>query len=228
MWDMYRFRSGDDLASFTNAQRIMTAGGPTLNSQYYFVPGQIELGLSDGGPTDGNTANNADGNQSSHWRERSKNGFVYIGIMDPTIPPGTRRDITDNDTNALSTFGYNSNTPDPPPNDNFARAVTVSGCEGSVNGTNIGATHETDEPNHEPNGNGGTRSVWYTWQAPSSGKATITTAGSDFDTVLAVYIGSSVGSLTPIKKNDDVELGVITTSMVEFDAVAGTTLSDRR
>lgn len=107
IWDFYRFRSGTTSATFTTAQRIMTSGGPTLNSQYYFVPGATELGLSDGGSS-GTTDNNADGNQSSHWRQASKNGFVYIGIMDPRIPGGTRRLITAHDINALQIFGYNA------------------------------------------------------------------------------------------------------------------------
>src|SRR2546423_7029059 len=46
MWDLYRFRSGTTSGTFTTAQRIMTIGGPTPNSQYYFVPGANELGLS--------------------------------------------------------------------------------------------------------------------------------------------------------------------------------------
>src|SRR5688572_13677136 len=36
MWDLYRFRSGTTSSSFSTAQRIMTIGGSTTNSQYYF------------------------------------------------------------------------------------------------------------------------------------------------------------------------------------------------
>jgi hypothetical protein len=43
MWDLYRFRSGTTSGTFASALRIMTIGGPTLNSQFYFVPGQSEL-----------------------------------------------------------------------------------------------------------------------------------------------------------------------------------------
>jgi len=91
-----------------------------------------------------------------------------------------------------------------------------------MNGTNVGATRETGEPNHSPDNNGGSRSVWYKWQAPSTGTATITTAGSSFDTVLAVYTGGSVGSLTSIGKNDDNNANDAT-SIVTFSAIAGTT-----
>jgi hypothetical protein len=228
MWDLYRFRSGTNDTTFTTAQRIMTIGGPTQNSQYYFVPGQTEIGLSDGGPS-GSTDNNGDGNQSSHWRQASRNGGVisgYIGIMDPRIPSGLRRLITSNDTKALDIFGYNSTAvppPPPPANDNFSAAQTVVGCAGTTTGTNVGATHESGEPNHSPDNNGGTRSVWYSWTAPASGSAQVTTAGSTFDTVLAVYTGNAVNSLSLIGKNDDVDPGVVLSSNVQFTATAGTT-----
>jgi hypothetical protein len=230
MWDLYRFRSGTTDSSFTTAPRIMTIGGPTPNSQYYFVPMQSEIGLSDGGPS-GSDDNNADGNQSSHWRQASLNGGVfsgYIGIMDPRIPSGIRRQITVNDTKALDIFGYNSNLPAPPPppaNDNFSVAITVSGCAGTTTGTNAGATHESGEPIHfqSANGSSGTRSIWYSWQAPSTGSATISTTGSNFDTVLAVYTGNAVNSLTLIGNNDDIDPGVNLSSSVTFTATAGTT-----
>jgi hypothetical protein len=223
VWDMYRFRSGVADGTFSNAQRIMTVGGPAPNSQVYFVPGVNPLLLSDGGP-DAVTTNNADGNQSSHWKQQSKNGGVYIGIMDPRIPSNTRRLIAEADIQALNIFGYNSNAlaPAPPPaNDNFASAQLISGCSGNINGTNTGATRETGEPNHSPDGGGGNRSVWYQWQAPVTATATISTAGSPFDTVLGVYTGTSVGSLSTIGNADD-NSSTDKTSTVSFSASAGT------
>ncbi|HJP90527.1 MAG TPA: NF038122 family metalloprotease [Pyrinomonadaceae bacterium] len=233
MWDLYRFRSGTTSATFGTAPRIMTIGGPTLNSQYYFVPGATELGLSDGGPAPdkdmNKVAENSDGNQSSHWRQASLNGGVdlgYIGIMDPQIPSGRRRLITANDINAINVLGYNNLgvSQGPPANDNFASAQTLTGCSGSATGTNVFATHEANEPNHFQDNaginRGGNRSVWYQWQALSSGTATITTAGSGFDTVLAVYTGNSVGALTVVGKNDDSATDV--TSNLTFAATAGT------
>ena len=224
MWDLYRFRSGTTSGTFASALRIMTIGGPTLNSQFYFVPGQSELGLSDGGPDpehDPNSAtNNSDHNQSSHWRQQVLNGGVYIGIMDPRIPGGIRRQITANDINALNVFGYNNNgiSQGPPLNDNFDSAQTLAGCSGTAGGTNVFATQEANEPNHSPDGNGGHRSVWYTWQAPATGTATIDTFGTGFDTVLGVYTGNSI-PLSVVGKDDDT---VERTSRVQFAATAGT------
>ena len=228
MWDLYRFRSGTTSATFASAQRIMTIGGPTPNSQYYFVPGATELGLSNGGPDPANdpnkSTNNSDGNQSSHWRQASLNGGViagYIGIMDPRIPSNTRRLITANDINALNIFGYNSNgvVTTTPANDNFASAQVIRGCSGTVTGTNVNATREAGEPVlFDPTSN---RSVWYQWLSPVSGSVTITTAGSGFDTVLGVYTGNAVGSLTQIGTDDDDDPA--RTSTVTFTATGGTT-----
>ena len=91
---------------------------------------------------------------------------------------------------------------DPPPaNDDFVNAQIVTGTQGSVNGTNVGATKEPGEPAHA--GKAGGASVWYRWQAPATQGATFTTTGSNVDTLLAVYTGSSVTGLTAIASNDD-------------------------
>ena len=106
-----------------------------------------------------------------------------------------------------------------PPNDNFSAAITISGSEGTTNGTNVRATKESGEPNHA--GNVGGASVWYNWTAPSSGTVDIDTIGSSFDTLLGVYTGSSVGSLTAVASDND--SGGNGASRVNFTATAGTT-----
>jgi hypothetical protein len=145
--------------------------------------------------------------------------------MDPRIPSNTRRQITANDIKALNVFGYNSNAvgpTTPPANDNFASAQTITGCSGTVTGTNIGATRESGEPNHSPDNGGGNRSIWYRWQAPASSTVTFTTSGSGFDTVLAAYSGSSVGSLSSLGKADDITASDKTSSLT-IGALSGTT-----
>ena len=107
----------------------------------------------------------------------------------------------------------------PPPNNDFANAQTISGCQGSINGTNLAADKEADEPNHS--GPGGA-SVWYQWQAPSDSSVIMSTTGSDYDTTLAVYTGNSIGTLATIAKNDDDEGKSASTSSVVFNAIAGT------
>ena len=106
-----------------------------------------------------------------------------------------------------------------PVNDSFAGALTFTGSTNSVNGTNVGATREVGEPSHVDSS--AATSVWWTWVAPDSGPVVLDTAGSDFDTRLAVYTGAAVNALTLIAANDDApNLG---TSLVEFPAIRGTT-----
>lgn len=62
--------------------------------------------------------------------------------------------------------------------------------------------------------------MWWTWTPAVSGLATISTAGSNFDTTLAVYRGTSVSSLTPVGSNDD--FGGTAQSRVTINVVAGT------
>ncbi len=127
-------------------------------------------------------------------------------------------------TGALSlNWSFVAASPPPPStnpaNDMFANAQAVTGGTGTVSGTNVAATLEAGEPNHAnvPNGS----SVWYAWQAPGNGTATISTAGSSFDTVLAVYAGTQISALTAIASNDD--FNGTPQSQVSFNAVAGTT-----
>lgn len=106
----------------------------------------------------------------------------------------------------------------PAANDNFASRTQLSGVPQGVTGSNLAASKEAGEPNHADNPGG--RSIWYAWKAPFSGPVTITTAGSSFDTLLAVYTGSAVNALQLIAQNDNVTDG--NTSKVTFYAVAGT------
>ncbi|MET0623676.1 MAG: Ig-like domain-containing protein [Pyrinomonadaceae bacterium] len=109
-----------------------------------------------------------------------------------------------------------------PANDDFAAAQALAAATtGTATGTNRGATVEWGEPYHA--GNDGGKSVWFKWQAPSSGSIEFRTAGSDYDTLLGVYTGAAVGSLTTVAFNDEEDLNAaVHTSRVVFNAVAGT------
>lgn len=237
-WDIFRFRPGTAAGNFTNAQRIMSIGGGEqvyFTGQTFTIPGfgtTTELGLSNGGPASGVTTNGADGWQSSHWKADDITG-KFIGIMDPSISRGTLEVPTENDYSTLETIGWdltgNAIIPSPPPppsppaNDNFASAQVISGCSGSVISINVAATKETGEPNNLDSPTS-TKSVWYKWQAPSTGSVTIDTSGSGFDTILSVYTGNSVSGLSLIDHNDDVVPGQDTSSKIQpFTATQGTT-----
>ncbi len=102
--------------------------------------------------------------------------------------------------------------------DNLASGRPVSSTIGSFVQSNVGATRETSEPLH--NGNLGGKSIWIRWAAPISGQVKFSTSGSDFDTVIAVYQGSTLENLSEITSNDDFS-NVQQSSEVIFAATAG-------
>jgi hypothetical protein len=105
-----------------------------------------------------------------------------------------------------------------PTHNAFAAAERISGPGDARTTSTVGASKEPDEPDHA--GNAGGRSVWYRWTAPTSGTARFHTDGSDFDTLLAVYQGSSLEQLDLVTANDDVGPDN-PASEVSFDAVEG-------
>lgn len=104
-----------------------------------------------------------------------------------------------------------------PPNDSFAARSPVSGNTATVTGSNANATAEAGEPSHF--GRTPVASVWWKWTPSISGLATVTTAGSSFDTILAAYSGSSLAALAALASNDDT--GGLRTSAVTFSVTAG-------
>jgi len=120
-----------------------------------------------------------------------------------------------------------------PGNNNFASAIPINlnGPAAVLTGSNIAATKQSGEPNHAGANATTGHSVWWKWTAPGSGSTTIDTLGSNFDTVLAVYTGATITTLSVVAANDDAELLDPAapnplrkrTSIVTFNAVSGTT-----
>ncbi len=107
-----------------------------------------------------------------------------------------------------------------PANNDFASAWTLVGASVSTNGNSANATKETGEPAHA--GNSGARSVWFNWTAPRDSQIRVNTAGSSINTLLAVYTGNTVSTLTPIASNDNAA-GLGNASQLEFFALSGVT-----
>jgi hypothetical protein len=130
------------------------------------------------------------------------------------------RILESNEKNNTTRILINLRQIKPPRNDDFANRITLLGSSVSTTGHNTLATLESGEDHGS--GNGGA-SVWWSWTAPTSGRTTINTLGSAFDTVLAVYTGSALDSLTRIARNDDDPGSDTRTSRVVFQATKGTT-----
>jgi len=120
-----------------------------------------------------------------------------------------------------------SATPNVPPcsggpsNNCFVNAIASSTSPYSNSQSTSGATVESGEPLPDCQTSTGA-TVWYKWTAPSSGTATVSTVSgsTNFDTVLAVYTGSTLSGLSPYGCSDDFS-GL--QSQVSFSCTAGTT-----
>ncbi|HEY4300861.1 MAG TPA: FG-GAP-like repeat-containing protein [Candidatus Didemnitutus sp.] len=99
-------------------------------------------------------------------------------------------------------------------------ATTLTGAEVIARGTNIAANHEAGEPLHA--GNAGGSSVWWKWTAPSTGIFAVNVVGATFDTLLGIYTGTTLPTLSPVASNDDIS-GASTGSSVRFAASTGIT-----
>jgi len=71
-------------------------------------------------------------------------------------------------------------------------------------------------------GTDSTNSVWFRWRAHYNGAAEMTTDGSTLDTMMAVYTGANVSSLTLVVRNNDPANSDKETSRVTFTAVSNT------
>jgi peroxiredoxin len=123
-----------------------------------------------------------------------------------------------------------------PVNDFFANRTVIPPTNSSglvltnitLTGDNSGATRESGEPLHASVTGGA--SVWWSWKAPREGTVTlsttgsVTTLGSQLDTVLAVYTGNTLANLMEEASNDDQDYSnAVFTSRAVFDVVANRT-----
>jgi subtilisin family serine protease len=101
----------------------------------------------------------------------------------------------------------------PPANDDFANALPLEQTSQNLTkGDNTYGTTEPGEPLFEEEIG---HTLWYTWRPSRDGLAKIRTRGSQFDTTLAVYTGTTLADLVQIAANDDHSDNSIT-SEVEF------------
>lgn len=107
-----------------------------------------------------------------------------------------------------------------PANDNFAAPVVLSGnATVPLAASSARATGEAGEP--APLLGSADASLWFSWTAPGSGTARVSTAGSNYDTTLAVFTGTSLPALTTVASGDD--FNTTHQTLISFPVTVGTT-----
>ncbi len=154
---------------------------------------------------------------------------ALLGAFD--FEGGARTVDSNCDGTATPDIGADELTPCPAPNNNFANAQILNGNAATVTGTNTTATEEPGEDNYTTEDNSSTHpsvthSVWYRWTSPGSGPARVDLCtANNYDTMLAVFTGSVLGSLTLVGANNNSGDCPPTSfaSKVSFTAIQGTT-----
>ncbi|MEO8428937.1 MAG: M36 family metallopeptidase, partial [Verrucomicrobiota bacterium] len=137
--------------------------------------------------------------------DKTANNSVYSGLL---VVPTTTNTVTitlvitapekDPSTNAVT-----YSVIPVPPNDNFTNAIKVPSVGAVYLSNNKLATVEPNEPKHGGLPNPGA-SLWWLYSASSDTDLLIDTAGSDFDTVIAVYTGNSLKTLQSVISADNI------------------------
>ncbi|MCH7224769.1 S8 family serine peptidase [Haloferula sp. A504] len=170
--------------------------------------GSLRLVAFEGAEKEGLEVRGDSGSDASRQsiRFHTEQGVEYRFLVDSSDPAGQRLKVS------LRLM---------PGNDNVLGAIRLSGDAFATEGTNRGATAEPFEVASPHAGVGQGMSVWWVWNAPATSDFVISTLGSAFDSVLAVYEGDPASGLTEIASNDD-RSPFDWTSQVEFEAVGGT------
>jgi hypothetical protein len=77
-----------------------------------------------------------------------------------------------------------------PPDDAVGAAEELLGSSGTIESSNVNATHEGGEPTHFA-GATGTHSIWFKWTPATGGTAVLSTSGTNFHSVMAVYLNGA-------------------------------------
>lgn len=112
-----------------------------------------------------------------------------------------------------------TSTTNRPFNDDFVDRPHFNTNNLAIRASNAGATAEANEPANA--GVTATSTLWWEWTAPATANVSLDTNGSAYDTVLAVYTGTSLSALTLVTANDND--GANLTSRLTFAAQSGVT-----
>jgi hypothetical protein len=150
-----------------------------------------------------------------------------VAVMDP-IYNSSITTLQADDINGVESIYGAAALSAPPVNDNFANASSKT--VGSIPYTDTidttGATEEANDPQVTALCDGrflnkGKKTVWYKYAPVSNIAVSLDTIGSDYDTYISVWKGSSLSNLTYVGCDDDIDSDL--TSQLILNAVGGTT-----
>jgi hypothetical protein len=219
--------NGDEKAISFNDDPLLTVDnciGPGTNTHWEvddWDVGTTEVGSSGSGVWDAQTKRLvgflSGGASSCSLAEADCYGKFSVAWDGPSAAQRLRDHLDPQNVGVVAVDGKDPEF-EPVSNDDFANATRLNGRSGTASGNNIGATSQAGEPTHA--GVGGGQSVWWKWRAPRTERVVFSTAGSNFDTVLAAYHGRSLSRLRELASNDDVG-GIGVQSRVRLRVVAG-------
>jgi hypothetical protein len=215
------------------------ASDPTNNSPFTYNHGYVQPGpnRSCDVMATRSACSNAGNARANYWSNPNVtvNG-VPIGIPEGQTNAAENWKALNNTRSTISNFRTCTVSPcDVPPtvqppatvpgapgNDNFP-GTTVGSLPANFNVNTANATLQAGEQPPGPGcGSGFGKSVWYSFTPAASGQVTVSTVGSSFDTILGIWTGGAIGSLTQVICNDDSSTTILQSS-VAFNATAGTT-----
>ncbi len=143
-------------------------------------------------------------------------GYVANSAIDPPLPLTTSTVLTINVSGGAPTA-----TPTPNiTNDTPATATLINSLPATIAQNTVGASYTSSiEPTLCASVS---NLVWYRLTAPASGEYYFSTAGSNFDTVLAIYTGQPGPSSPSLACNDDVVPNSALTSFLRVTLTGGT------
>ena len=162
--------------------------------------------------------NNAamNGGDLQDWASGSNDAFNAFSSS------SVENDLTPVDLRVMDVIGWNRVMGGGPPNDQCTGAIGLSaGVTRTDNTANATSTGDPTPTCVSDFGKG----VWYTFTPTTNATVTISTCGSDFDTVLQIYTGSCA-ALTPVPNGCDDDNGPSCQGLqasVSFAGTAGTT-----
>jgi len=191
----YLSHSTDGGASFEDIKVSSAVTNPIIQADIRGANGS-SIGIGD---YIGLTANR--GKTQLLWSDtRSVKQEIFFGVVD---------------------FGSTGGGPSTPFNDACTSPTPIAALPYSDSADTTTATVSGDDPQACPGTQGG-NTVWYSLTPPADTVIGVDTAGSDYDTAVAVYLGNC-GGLVPVACNDDAApgTGLATRSLLTFPASAG-------